>query len=76
MGAVGGTTLTLAVAMAGGPTAPCALHSYFAESSFLACLITNTERLLESKRYWITHRKLHKKWDDSLDWAIPKKYAR
>lgn len=43
----GGRTLTLALAMAGGPTAPCALHSYDAESSLRACLITSTERLLK-----------------------------
>lgn len=44
----GGRTLTLALATAGGPTAPSALHSYAAESSLRACLITNTERLLKS----------------------------
>lgn len=47
---LGGNTLTLAAARAGGPTAPCALHSYLAESSYFACLITNTERLLELKQ--------------------------
>lgn len=43
----GDTTVIFAFAMAGGPIAPCALHSYVAESSFLACLITKTERLLK-----------------------------